>query len=64
MVIRHASGCAELFKQLCAMGLCMGLRMLTSHSDNHDQFNSAEEIQNYAGIVPVTERGGEKSRDH
>lgn len=30
--------------------------------DNRDRFNSAEEIQNYAGIAPVTERSGQKSR--
>ena len=32
--------------------------------DNRDRFNSAEEIQNYAGITPVTERSGQKSWVH
>ncbi len=29
--------------------------------DNRDRFNSAEEIQNYAGVAPLTERSGQKS---
>lgn len=39
----------------------MGPRMLAALGDNRDRFNSAEEIQNYAGIAPVTERSGQKS---
>lgn len=52
---------AELFKSLPGMGPCMGPRMLAALGDNRDRFNSAEEIQNYAGIAPVTERSGQKS---
>ncbi|TYL41126.1 IS110 family transposase [Dickeya sp. ws52] len=55
---------AELFKSLPGMGPCMGPRMLTALGDNRDRFNSAEEIQNYAGIAPVTERSGQKSWVH
>lgn len=51
---------AELFKSLPGMGL----RMLAALGDNRDRFNRAEEIQNYAGIAPVTERGGQKSWVH
>lgn len=40
------------FKSLPGMELCM----LAALSDNRDRFNSAEEIQNYAGITPATER--------
>ena len=47
---------AGLFKSLPGMGPCMGPRMLAALGDNRDRFNSAEEIQNYAGIAPVTER--------
>ncbi len=42
----------------------MGPRMLAALGDNRDRFNSAEEIQNYAGIAPVTERSGQKSWVH
>lgn len=55
---------AGLFKSLPGMGLCMGPRMLAALGDNRDRFNSAEEIQNYAGIAPVTERSGQKSWVH
>ncbi|WP_142889867.1 transposase, partial [Klebsiella pneumoniae] len=49
---------------LPGMGPCMGPRMLAALGDNRDRFNSAEEIQNYAGIAPVTERSGQKSWVH
>lgn len=55
---------AELFKSLPGMGPCMGPRMLAALGDNSDRFNSAQEIQNYAGIAPVTERSGQKSWVH
>lgn len=55
---------AELFKSLPGMEPCMGPRMLAALGDNRDRFNSAEEIQNYAGIAPVTERSGQKSWVH
>ncbi|NUA38815.1 hypothetical protein HAT93_02867 [Dickeya solani] len=55
---------AGLFKSLPGMGSCMGPRMLAALGDNRDRFNSAEEIQNYAGIAPVTERSGQKSWVH
>lgn len=55
---------AELFKSLPGMGPCMGPRMFAALGDNRDRFNSAEEIQNYAGIAPVTERSGQKSWVH
>lgn len=51
---------AGLFKSLPGMGP----RMLAALGDNRDRFNSAEEIQNYAGIAPVTERSGQKSWVH
>lgn len=51
---------AGLFKSLSGVGPCMGPRMLAALGDNRDRFNSAEEIQNYAGIAPVTERSGQK----
>ena len=37
------------------------LRALAAQGENRDRFNSAEEIQYYAGIAPVTERSGQKS---
>lgn len=55
---------ADLFKSFPGMGPCMGPRMLAALGDNRNRFNSAEEIQNYAGIAPVTERSGQKSWVH
>jgi len=52
---------AGLFESLPGMVPCMGPRMLAALGDNRYRFNSAEEIQNYAGIAPVTERSGQKS---
>lgn len=40
---------ADLFKSFPGMGPCMGSRMLAALGDNRDRFNSAEEIQSYAG---------------
>jgi len=40
------------------MGPCIGPRMLAILGDNRDSLNSEEEIQNYVGIAPVTERSG------
>lgn len=51
---------AGLFKPLPGMGPCM----LAALGDNRNRFSSAEEIQNYAGIAPVTERSGQKSWVH
>lgn len=51
---------ADLFKSLP----CMGSRMLAALSDNRNRFNNAKEIQNYAGIAPVTMRSGQKSWVH
>ena len=45
---------ADIFKSLPGIGP----RMLAALGDNRNRFNSAEEIQNYAGIAPVTERSG------
>ncbi|WP_338885860.1 IS110 family transposase [Xenorhabdus sp. TH1] len=55
---------AELFKSLPGMGPGMGPRMLAALGDNRNRFSSAEEIQNYTGIAPVTERSGQKSWVH
>ena len=55
---------ADIFKSLPGIGPCMGPRMLAALGDNLNRFNSAEEIQNYAGIAPVTERSGQKSWVH
>lgn len=51
---------AGLFKSLPGMGP----RMLAAWGNNRDRFNSAEEIPNYAGFTPVTERTAQKSSVH
>ena len=55
---------AGLFKSLPEIGSCMGPRMLAALGDNRGRFYNAQEIQNYAGIAPVTERSGQKSWVH
>ena len=55
---------AKLFKSLPGIGPCMGPRMLAALGDNRERFHSAEEIQSYAGIAPVTERSGQKCWVH
>tara|TARA_R110002060_G_scaffold29939_2_gene40383 strand:+ start:2218 stop:2649 length:432 start_codon:yes stop_codon:yes gene_type:complete len=51
---------AELFKSLPGNGPCLAPRLLAALGDDRARFTSAQEIQNYAGLSPVTERGGQK----
>ncbi|MGO4894358.1 IS110 family transposase [Flavobacterium sp. W21_SRS_FM6] len=50
---------AELFKSLPGTGPCLAPRLLAALGEDRSRFNSALEIQNYAGLSPVTERSGE-----
>lgn len=50
---------AELFKSLPGTGPCLAPRLLAALGEDRSRFNSALEIQNYAGLSPVTERSGQ-----
>ena len=39
-------------------------RLLTAFGENRTRYNSANEMQRYAGIAPVLERSGKKSWTH
>ena len=55
---------AELFKSLPGTGPCLAPRLLAALGDDRARFASAQEIQNYAGLSPVTERSGQKCWVH
>lgn len=55
---------ADLFKSLPGTGPCLAPRLLAALGDDRSRFSSAQEIQNYAGLSPVTERSGQKSWVH
>jgi hypothetical protein len=56
--------CLSLFNSLPGTGLCLAPRLLAALGEDRSRFNSAQEIQNYAGLSPVTERSGQKSWVH
>jgi len=53
-----------LLKWLPGTGPCLAPRLLVAFGENRDRFNSAAEIQKYAGVAPVTERSGKKCWVH
>jgi hypothetical protein len=55
---------AELYNSLPGTGPCLAPRLLVAIGENRSRFNSASEIQMYAGIAPVTVRSGQKSWIH
>jgi transposase len=55
---------AEIYDSLPGTGLCLAPRLLAALGEDRTRFNSAQEIQNYAGLSPVTERSGQKSWVH
>jgi len=55
---------AELFNSLPGTGACLAPRLLVAMGENRDKFNTASEVQMYAGIAPVTERSGKKCWVH
>ncbi|MDT0630104.1 IS110 family transposase [Alteromonas sp. W364] len=55
---------AELFESLPGTGPCLAPRLLAALGEDRTRFNNAQEIQNYAGLSPVTERSGQKSWVH
>jgi transposase len=55
---------AELFTSLPGTGPCLAPRLLAAIGEDRSRFNNAQEVQNYAGLSPVTERSGQKSWVH
>ena len=55
---------ATIFTALLGTGPCLAPRLLAALGEDKSRFNSAQEIQNYAGLSPVTERSGQKNWVH
>jgi transposase len=53
-----------LFDALPGAGAVFAPRLLVAFGEQRDRFTSADELQKYAGIAPVTERSGKKSWVH
>ncbi len=53
-----------LFDALPGAGPSLAPRLLVAFGEQRDRFNSAAELQRYAGIAPVTERSGKKHWVH
>jgi transposase len=51
----------ELFRALPGAGPHLAPRLLVAFGEQRERFASAAEVQQYAGIAPVTERSGQKS---
>jgi hypothetical protein len=63
-VLFHTMPDAELFKSLPGTGPCLAPRLLAAIGEDRSRFTNAQEIQNYAGLSPVTERSGQKNWVH
>ncbi len=55
---------AKLFDSLPGAGLCLAPRLLVAFGEQRDRFSSAREVQQYAGVAPVTVRSGNKEWIH
>jgi transposase len=53
-----------LFSALPGAGAVFAPRLLVAFGEQRDRYASAEELQKYAGIAPVTERSGNKTWVH
>ena len=56
--IYHEMPDAALYESLPGVGKCLGPRLLVAFGEDRNRFGSAQEVQKYAGIAPVTERSG------
>ncbi|MFQ5544744.1 MAG: IS110 family transposase [Acidiferrobacterales bacterium] len=54
----------SLFSTLPGAGAVFTPRLLVAFGEDRERFQSADEIQRYCGIAPVTERSGNKSWVH
>jgi len=55
---------ALLFKPLPGAGPALAPRLLAGFGEDRQRYASAEEIQQYTGVAPVTERSGNKTWVH
>jgi transposase len=55
---------AQLFKPLPGAGPALAPRLLAGFGEDRQRYVSAEQIQQYTGIAPVTERSGNKTWVH
>jgi len=53
-----------LFESLPGAGVQLAPRLLAAFGEQRERFRSADELQKYTGIAPVTERSGKKSWVH
>src|SRR5262250_1872325 len=53
-----------LFRDLPGAGAALAPRLLTAFGEQRERYDSAAEIQKYAGIAPVTERSGKQHWVH
>jgi len=54
----------ELFNALPGAGPTLAPRLLVAFGEQRERFSSANEMQQYVGVAPVTERSGKKSWVH
>lgn len=55
---------AAIFSSLPGTGPCLAPRLLAAIGDDRERFSTAQQLQNFAGLSPVTERSGKKSWVH
>lgn len=53
-----------IFSELPGAGSCLAPRLLVAFGEDRSRYKSAAEIQQYAGIAPVTERSGKRCWIH
>ncbi len=53
-----------LFQALPGSGPILTPRLLTAFGEQRERFASAEQLQRYSGVAPVTQRSGKKSWVH
>ena len=54
----------DLFAPLPGAGPSLAPRLLVAFGEQRERFNSADELQKYSGVAPVTERSGKKHWVH
>jgi len=65
-IAQHAQGHPDLplFDALPGAGVVFAPRLLVAFGEQRERYTSADALQKYAGIAPVTERSGKKSWVH
>jgi transposase len=65
-IAQHAQSHPDfpLFDALPGAGAVFASRLLVAFGEQREHYSSAEDLQKYAGIAPVTERSGKQSWVH